>query len=108
MTKNAHKDTLGELNLKLNKDIQLYKIILICPVKLFPIPSIIESFTGDNLFGVIRRENEIGLPKIFILYFENLQFFSLNSNKIRKKVIVFLNKHSMMPNRLYYEMHFGM
>ena len=108
MTKNAHTDTLGEVNLKLNKYIQLCKIILIFPVKLFPMPSVIESLTADNLFGVIRRENEIGLPKIFILYFENLQFFSLNSNKIRKKVIVFLNKHSMMPNRLYYELHFEM
>ena len=80
----------------------------IFPVKLFPMPSVIESLTAVNLFGVIRRENEMGLPKIFILYFENLQFFSLNSHKMRKKVIVFLNKYSMMPNRLYYEMHFGM
>ena len=63
--------------------------MVIFPVKLFPIPSVIESLTDDNLFGVIRRENEIGLPKIFILFLQNLQFFSWNSNEIQKKLLSF-------------------
>ena len=58
-------------------------------------PSVIESLTGDNLFGAIRREKETGLPKIFILFRENLKLSLCNSE-------------FELSNRLYYEMHFGM